>query len=52
MTSYRLGWENADHEIGTTQVVRGTSAKGNAMTDTYSLSGVTAAIAEIEKACA
>ena len=36
---------------GTKLVVRGTSAKGTKTTDTYSLSGVTAAMAAIDKAC-
>jgi hypothetical protein len=36
---------------GAQLVVKGTSQKGNNMTDTYSLSGVTAALAEIAKAC-
>lgn len=38
-------------KAGKTLVVKGTSSRGNVMTDTYSLSGVTAAIGEIEKAC-
>lgn len=37
---------------GTKLIVKGTSQKGNNMTDNYSLSGVTAALAEIAKACA
>jgi hypothetical protein len=37
---------------GSKLVVKGSSSKGNAMTDNYSLSGVTAALAEIAKACA
>lgn len=36
---------------GTKLIVKGTSQKGNTLTDTYSLSGITAAIAEMEKAC-
>ncbi len=36
---------------GTKLVVKGTSQKGNVLTDTYSLSGVTAALTEINKAC-
>lgn len=36
---------------GTTLLVKGTSAKGTQTTDTYSLGGVTAAMAAIEKAC-
>jgi hypothetical protein len=36
---------------GSKLVVKGTSQKGNAMTDNYSLSGVTAALEEIAKAC-
>ena len=39
-------------KAGSTLVVRGTSQKGNNMTDTYSLSGVTAAMNEIGRACA
>jgi hypothetical protein len=39
-------------KAGSKLVVKGTSSKGNAMTDNYSLSGVTAALAEIAKACA
>lgn len=38
-------------KAGSTLVVRGTSQKGNVMTDTYSLSGVTAAMNEITRAC-
>ena len=37
---------------GTKLVVKGTSQKGNNMTDNYNLSGVTAALNEIAKACA
>ena len=37
---------------GTKLIVKGTSMKSNNMTDNYSLSGVTAALAEIAKACA
>ena len=37
---------------GSKLVVKGTSQKGNNMTDNYNLSGVTAALAEIAKACA
>lgn len=37
---------------GTKLIVKGTSQKGNSMVDTYNLSGVTAAIGEIAKACA
>lgn len=37
---------------GSKLVVKGTSMKGNNMTDNYNLSGVTAALAEIAKACA
>jgi len=36
---------------GSKLVVKGTSQKGNDMTDNYSLAGVTAALAEIAKAC-
>ncbi len=36
---------------GTKLLVHGTSAKGTKTTDTYSLSGFTAAIAIIDKAC-
>ena len=38
-------------ENGTTLLVKGTSAKGTQTTDTYSLGGVTAAMAAIDKAC-
>lgn len=37
---------------GAQLVVRGTSQRGTETTDTYSLSGVTAAMGEIDKACA
>lgn len=37
---------------GTTLVVKGTSLKGTDTTDTYTLAGVTAAMAAIDKACA
>ena len=37
---------------GVEMTVRGTSARGTDTTDTYSLSGVTAAMGEIDKACA
>lgn len=36
---------------GSTMVVTGTSSRGTRTTDTYSLSGITAALAEIAKAC-
>jgi hypothetical protein len=36
---------------GTKLIVKGTSQKGNLMTDNYDLSGVTAALTEIGKAC-
>lgn len=36
---------------GTKLVVKGTSQKGNNLSDTYNLSGVTAALKEIDKAC-
>lgn len=36
---------------GSTMVVKGTSARGTLTTDTYSLSGFTAAITAINKAC-
>lgn len=36
---------------GTSLVVKGTSQRGTNTTDTYSLAGVTAAMAEIDKAC-
>lgn len=36
---------------GSKLVIKGTSQKGNNMTDNYSLSGVTAALGEIAKAC-
>jgi hypothetical protein len=39
-------------KAGSKLVVTGTSAKGNRMTDNYDLSGVTAALGEISKACA
>lgn len=39
-------------KAGTTMVVRGTSQRGTNTVDTYSLSGVTAAMSEIDKACA
>jgi len=37
---------------GSKLTVKGTSMKGNNMTDNYDLAGVTAALAEIAKACA
>ena len=39
-------------KAGSQLTVRGTSQRGTDTTDTYSLSGVTAAMAEIDKACA
>ena len=39
-------------KAGSTLVVKGTSQRGTNTTDTYSLSGVTAAMTEIDKACA
>lgn len=39
-------------KAGSRLVVTGISAKGNKMTDNYDLSGVTAALGEIAKACA
>lgn len=39
-------------KAGATLVVRGTSQRGTDTVDTYSLSGVTAAMGEIDKACA
>ena len=36
---------------GSTMIVRGTSGRGTNTTDTYSLSGITAAIARLAKAC-
>jgi len=39
-------------KAGSTLIVRGTSQRGTDTTDTYDLGGVTAAMAEIEKACA
>ncbi len=36
---------------GSSMVVKGTSQRGTNTTDTYSLAGVTAAMAEIDKAC-
>jgi hypothetical protein len=38
-------------KAGSKLIVTGTSAKGNKMTDNYDLSGVTAALGEIAKAC-
>lgn len=38
-------------KAGTKLTVNGTSQKGNKMVDSYSLSGVTAALGEISKAC-
>lgn len=38
-------------KAGTKMVIKGTSSKGNVLSDTYSLSGVTAALTEIGKAC-
>jgi len=38
-------------KAGSKLVVTGTSQKGNKMTDNYNLSGVTAALGEIAKAC-
>lgn len=53
------GWLYKEHENGfvdamkrgTEMVVRGISSRGTRTTDTYSLSGVTAAMNEIDKAC-
>lgn len=39
-------------KAGSTLVVQGTSQRGTRTTDTYSLRGVTAAMGEIDKACA
>jgi len=39
-------------KAGSTLVVRGTSQRGTNTIDTYSLGGVTAAMSEIDKACA
>ena len=39
-------------KAGTKLIIKGTSQKGNNMVDTYNLSGVTAALGEIGKACA
>lgn len=39
-------------KAGSTLVVKGTSQRGTNTTDTYSLGGVTAAMTEIDKACA
>ena len=39
-------------KAGTTLIVKGTSQRGTNTTDTYSLSGVTAAMAAIDTACA
>lgn len=38
-------------KAGTTLVVKGTSVRGNVLTDTYSLAGFTAAMEAIDKAC-
>jgi hypothetical protein len=38
-------------KAGATLVVKGTSTRGTDTTDTYSLSGVTAALAAVDKAC-
>jgi hypothetical protein len=38
-------------KAGSKLIVKGTSQKGNNMSDTYNLSGVTAALNEIAKAC-
>jgi hypothetical protein len=38
-------------KAGSKLTIKGTSQKGNNMTDNYNLSGVTAALAEISKAC-
>jgi hypothetical protein len=38
-------------KAGSKLVVKGTSSKGNVISDTYSLSGFTAALNEIKKAC-
>jgi hypothetical protein len=38
-------------KAGTSLVVKGVSSRGTNTTDTYSLSGVTAAMGEIDKAC-
>ncbi|MGB1026239.1 MAG: invasion associated locus B family protein, partial [Rhodospirillaceae bacterium] len=37
---------------GRDMIVKGTSSRGTVTTDTYSLSGVTAAMNAIDKACA
>ncbi|MFO1113388.1 MAG: invasion associated locus B family protein [Rhodospirillales bacterium] len=39
-------------KAGQKMTVRGTSARGTITTDTYSLSGFSAALAAIDKACA
>ena len=39
-------------KAGSTLTVKGTSQRGTNTTDTYSLGGVTAAMQEIDKACA
>ncbi|MFO1120388.1 MAG: invasion associated locus B family protein [Rhodospirillales bacterium] len=39
-------------KAGKAMIVRGTSARGTLTTDTYSLSGFSAALAAIDKACA
>jgi hypothetical protein len=39
-------------KAGSTLIVKGTSQRGTNTTDTYDLGGVTAAMAEIDKACA
>jgi Invasion associated locus B (IalB) protein len=38
-------------KAGKQMIVRGTSSRGTETTDTYSLSGFTAALAAIDKAC-
>jgi len=38
-------------KAGTTMIVKGTSSRGNPTTDTYSLSGVTAALTRIASEC-
>ena len=39
-------------KAGSELIVKGTSGRGTATTDTYSLGGFTAAMAAIDKACA
>ena len=38
-------------KAGSTMIVKGTSARGNVTTDTYSLSGVTAGLRRLKQLC-